>query len=153
MDIRQSYTAMIMAFPGGWPAMSAAMGLSRVALQNRVYDVKGQSVRVDEALAMQHLSSTTYFAEAVAAESGGVFLRLPERQYVDRDELLDKFNELYSKLGLLSSQFQAATADGEIDRRERRALADVGQEIHRTVEDLLALTFAMYCRPETDRAA
>jgi transcriptional regulator with XRE-family HTH domain len=37
--------------------------------------------------------------------------------------------------------------DGEIDKRERADLTDVGQHIHRTVEELLTLTFQIYCRP------
>ena len=34
-----------------------------------------------------------------------------------------------------------------IDKRERADLTDVGQHIHRTVEELLTLTFQIYCRP------
>ena len=138
---------MIRAFPGGWDAMAGALGMSRDALENRIYERKGQSVLVETALQMQQFSSTTHFTEAVAQLSGGLFMKLPEQSSEDREELLAKFNELYSKLGDLSTKFREYVKDDEIDRRERQDLTDVGQNIHRTVEKLLALTFQIYCRP------
>jgi hypothetical protein len=147
VEIRKSYLAMIREYPGGWDAMSAALGMSRDALENRIYERKGQSVLVETALQMQQFSGSTHFAEAVAQTSGGVFMKFPERSNQDRDELLAKFNELYAELGDLSIKFKASVDDGEIDKRERADLTDVGQHIHRTVEELLALTFQIYCKP------
>lgn len=147
MEIKKSYLAMIKAYPGGWDAMSAALGMTRDALENRIYERKGQSVLVETALQMQQFSVSTHFAEAVAQASEGVFMRLPERSGQDRDELLAKFNELYAKLGDLSNKFREYVQDDEIDRHERQDLSDVGQQIHRTVGELLALTFQIYCQP------
>ena len=127
--------------------MAGALGMSRDALENRIYERKGQSVLVETALQMQQFSNSTHFAEAVAQLSGGLFMKLPEQRSDDREELLAKFNELYSKLGDLSTKFREYVKDDEIDRRERQDLSDVGQNIHRTVEELLALTFQIYCRP------
>lgn len=147
MEIRKSYLSMIRAFPGGWDAMAGALGMTRDALENRIYERKGQSVLVETALQMQQFSGTTHFAEAVAQISGGLFMKLPDHAGHDRDELLAKFNELYGELGDLSIKFKASVEDGEIDKRERADLSDVGQSIHRTVEELLALTFQIYCHP------
>lgn len=138
---------MIREYPGGWDAMAAALGMSRMCLENRIYERKGQSVLVETALQMQQFSGTTHFAEAVAKISGGLFMKLPDHDGKDRDELLAKFNELYSKLGDLSTKFREYVKDDEIDLRERQDLTDVGQNIHRTVEELLALTFQIYCQP------
>ena len=146
MEIRKSYLAMIRQYPGGWDAMSAALGMTRDALENRIYERKGQSVLTETALQMQLFSDSTHFAEAVAAISGGVFVRLPAGVDRDQDELLAKFNDLYARLGDLSIKFKESVADGEIDRRERADLSDVGQQIHRNVSELLALTFQIYCR-------
>lgn len=127
--------------------MAAALGMSRDALENRIYERKGQSVLVETALQMQEFSGTTHFAEAVAQASGGLFMKLPDNNGKDRDELLAKFNELYGELGDLSIKFKASVEDGEIDKRERADLSDAGQNIHRTVEELLTLTFQIYCHP------
>lgn len=151
MDVRRSYLEMIRAFPGGWDAMSAALGMTRAALENRIYERKGQSVHVETALQMQQFSGRSAFAEAVAANAGGVFLPLPDPGEVDSDELLAMFNTLYAELGELSGKFRDAVQDGEISKRERAELTEVGQEIHRTVQQLLSLSFRVYCRP--DKAA
>lgn len=151
MEIRKAYLAMIKEYPGGWDAMAAALGMTRDALENRIYERKGQSVLTETALQIQQFSTSTHFAEAVAQVSGGVFMKLPQHADHDRDELLAKFNELYSELGDLSGKFREYVKDDEIDRRERADLSDVGQHIHRTVEELLTLTFQIYCRPASGK--
>lgn len=145
---RQDYLNMIGAFPGGWPAMAAALGLpSAMALENRVYERKGQTVTVHLAEQMQAFSGTAHFAEGVARDSGGVFLKLPEARDIGNEELLAEFNLLYAELGELSGKFREYVKDNEIDKAERADLDDVAQQIHRTVEELLALTYQVYCRP------
>ena len=151
MEIKKAYLAMIKEYPGGWDAMAAALGMTRDALENRIYERKGQSVLAETALQMQQFSTSTHFAEAVAQVSGGVFMKLPQHADHDRDELLAKFNELYSELGDLSGKVREYVKDDEIDRRERADLSDVGQHIHRTVEELLTLTFQIYCRPASGK--
>lgn len=146
MELKQSYQRMIKAFPGGWDAMAGALGMSRMCLENRIYERKGQSLLVETAIQMQHTSGTTFFADAVAQLSGGVFMRMPEGEYADREELLIKFNQLYAELGQLSVKFNESVSDGEIDHKERAGLTDVSQDIHRTVEELMALTFRIYCK-------
>lgn len=148
MDTRESYTKMITAYPGGWLAMAAALGMTKDALENRVYERKGQQINVHTAMQLQAFSQTTFFAEAVCHESGGVFVRLPEFEECDRDELLGKFNQLYAELGRLSEKFSKHTMDGKIDLREKKDLTDTSQKIHRTVQELMVLTFAIYCPRE-----
>lgn len=146
MEIKKAYLSMIKAFPGGWDAIAAALGMSRQSLENRIYERKGQSVLVETAQQMQHFSGTSYFAEAVAQEAGGVFLKLPKAAGHDRDELLSKFNQLYGELGNLSSQFREYVQDDELDQKEQSNLKETAQQIHRNVEELLSLSFAIYGR-------
>lgn len=147
MAARKYYLEMIRAFPGGWEAMAGALGMSRDALENRIYERKGQSILVETAMQMQAFAGTTHFAEGVAQASGGVFLKLPEVKIVGNDELLSEFNLLYAELGELSSKFRAYTEDNDINQAERADLDNVAQRIHRTVEELLTLTYQVYCKP------
>lgn len=149
MDIRQAFLKMISSFPGGWDGLPAAMGLTRAALQNRVYSIKGQSVSIDQALLMQTLTGQTAFAEAVAELSGGTFVRLPDVDELDNAELINKFNELYKALGKLSEQFSEYTADGVIDSREKSNLKSTGNQIHSALQNMLACTFRLYSQDET----
>ncbi len=148
MEIRKSYLSMIKSFNGGWDAICGALCMSRASLENRIYERKGQGVDVELAMQMQAFSGTTLFAEAVASASGGAFVKLPEVCGVDNDALLAKFNQLHSKLGLLSQRFSEYTEDNEIDSRERADLTAIGDEIHRTMQELLAITFRIYCCDE-----
>ncbi len=78
-NIKSAIKAMCQSMSGGYAAMAAALGLSsRAALENRIYEVKGQRVSTEEAMMMQRIADSTAFAEAVAAESGGVFVPLSE---------------------------------------------------------------------------
>lgn len=148
MDIRKAFLAMIQGVPG-WLGRNGRNPWHEPRRHGEPHlrTQRAISPEVETALQMQSFSSTTHFAEAVAQVSGGVFMRLPEQSVQDRDELLAKFNELYGDLGDLSIKFKASVEDGEIDKRERADLSDVGQHIHRTVEELLTLTFQIYCRP------
>ena len=110
---------------GGWDAMAAALGFSRDGLENRIYERKGQDLHVQTALQMQSFSGTTLFAQAVATAAGGTFLQLPEVGEVCNEDISTKFHELYAELGELSIEFQAATKDGEIDKRERERINEV----------------------------
>jgi len=146
VDIKKSYLAMIKAFPGGWDAIAGALGMSRDAIENRIYERKGQGVLVETALQIQKFSGTTHFAEAVAAVSGGTFVKLPEVE-VENVDLLKKFNELYAKLGSFSSEFNQATADDQIDPREEARLRAGADEMQKTISELVALMMRVYAMP------
>ncbi|MET3134987.1 hypothetical protein AAKU55_005290 [Oxalobacteraceae bacterium GrIS 1.11] len=148
MEIRKAYLEMIKKFPGGWDAICGALAMTRDALENRIYERKGQGVLVDTAMQVQKFSGTTYFAEAVAAASGGTFVKLPDDISADNELLNKKFHDLYAELGLFSSHFSDATADDVIDKREKADLTAIADEMHKTLSELLALTFRIYCRDE-----
>lgn len=147
--MRNTYLKMIKKMAGGWGEMLDALGMSRTALENRIYERHSQSVSVNLAQRMQQISGTTLFAEGVAQAAGGCFLKLPESSVVEREDLLQRFNALYVQLGELSSTFRDAVSDNKVDKKEKNVLEDKGQEISRTVQEILALTFLIYC--ERDR--
>lgn len=149
MDIKKSYLAMIKAFPGGWDAMTGALGMTRNALENRIYEKKGQGVEVELALTMQSFAGTTHFAEAVAIQSGGVFLKLPADLDHRNVDLGKKWRELNVRIGELAITFdKAIEGDEEIDAKERRELEAVAADMHRTIAEWLALSFRVYCKQD-----
>jgi len=131
----------------GWTGTAATLGMTKSQLHARVYEVKGSGMRVETALLIQMYAGTTHFAQAVAAASGGVFFELPQAGGLGGIGLHDKFHELYAELGRLSATYTDATKDGEIDRRERADLESIAQEMHKTMRELMALMFQIYCRP------
>lgn len=150
MDIRESYLAMIRAMPGGWGGMCGALAMTRDALENRIYERKGQGLLVETALNIQSFSGTAHFAEAVATASGGVFVQLPTDLSDDNVVLERKFHELYKELGLLSADYSQATGDDLVTPAERRLLEGDVARIQKVLSELLALTVRVYCVPDSE---
>lgn len=147
MDVRSSILKMVGAVSGSWEVAAAYLGMTPAALRNRAYAVKGQALRTEHSLALQQLSGTSYFAEAIATASDGVFVRLPACGDSDGDELLlNKFNQLYAKLGTFSACFNEAVGDKKIDKGEKADLSAIADDMQRTIAELLALTFRIYCK-------
>lgn len=151
MEMLTAYQDMIKVH--GWNGTAATLGMSKSQLEARVYEVKGQGMRVDTALLIQAYAGTTHFAQAVAAASGGVFMELPAAEGISGEELHAKFHELYSELGLLSATYTEAVKDNEINARERADLENIGQQMHKTMAELMALMFQIYCRPAAAKGA
>ncbi|MDN0081634.1 YmfL family putative regulatory protein [Crenobacter sp. SG2305] len=142
--LRIAYQKMIRAMQGGWAAMAGAMGMTKDALENRVYERKGQRMYVDDAMLMQSLSGTTYFAEGIAAESGGMFIELPDIELIDRGEIQTLYMELVDEVGKLAREWREATRDGKIDKKERARLEAIRQAICTKVTQMNHMTFKVF---------
>lgn len=142
--MRATFVGMCRAFPGGMSAMAAALGYSYEALRNRIYEKKGQSISVDDALLMQEFSGTKHFANRVASLSGGVFLEVIPVALQERTELLSEFNRLTEELGHLSHKYEMSVRDGKIQKSERAMLKGQAYRIHKQLEKILAISFAIY---------
>lgn len=129
----------------GWIGTCAMLNMTRSQLEARVYEVKGSGMRVSTAQLLQRVSGTTLFAQAVAAEAGGVFIQMPS-EIGDRSDLMDKFLELQSEIGELSTTYKRAIEDSVIDSRERRELEQIERAMHTTMCELMATMFKMHCR-------
>jgi hypothetical protein len=153
MTLRDAYKAMIKSLRSNWDGMAHELGMTTDALRNRVYGVKGQALSVNDSLEMQVISGRTDFAEAIAQMSGGTFVRLPDMPDMDNESLDRKFKDLYAKVGRLAQRHNEATEDGEVDSAERKDLTDITDEIHQSMQELLALTFRIYCRDDSKTSA
>jgi hypothetical protein len=129
---------------GGWTVAAAHIGMSVNALENRVYEKKGQQLSVRDSLALQYLAGNTMVADWVCTQSGGTFVKLPEGDDIGNQELLVRFNELYGELGHLSIEFNESIKDGQITDAEADKLKAVAAEIHKKTEELLALSFKIF---------
>jgi hypothetical protein len=144
VNFRQSYLSMIRAFPGGWDAIVGALGMSRDALENRIYERKGQGVAVELAMQMQTFAATTHFAEAVATASGGTFVKLPDDMSDANECVMAKSHALYVELGQYFQDITKATADSVIDKGERVILDASAARVHKVMGELHALTLRLY---------
>lgn len=144
MELRDAKLKMIGKVRGTWEVAAAYLGMTVSALRNRAYETKGQVLSEDHCLALQELSGTTLYAEAIANASGGVFLKLPDDLLCENEVLMKKFNDLYAELGTFSRHFTEATADEEIDQDERAMLEADAARMHKVLAELVALVFRIY---------
>lgn len=145
MELLTAYQEMIKVH--GWAGTAATLGMTKSALEARVYEVKGSGMRVDTAMLIQTYAGTKHFAQAVAHASGGVYVDLPTAECSHGEDLETKFRQLVCDLGDLSKTYGVAKADGEIDARERADLESIAQQMHKTLQELMGLMFRIYCRP------
>lgn len=145
MSLKKAYQEMVKV--QGIADTATLMEMSESAIDNRIYERQGQEFKVRQSLRLQQISGTTKFAEAVAEMSGGTFVKLPEADDCN-DELLNKFLELHTELGMLSSTFKKATADGEIDKKEKEEISGISREMLRTVQSLTSLMFRIHCKEQ-----
>nr|WP_275663732.1 YmfL family putative regulatory protein [Laribacter hongkongensis] len=143
--IKASLQLMCASHNGGWQAMADALGTSKASLENRIYQRKGQRMPVDMAMQMQDISRTTYFAEAVALASGGMFVPMPAVEVLNEDIQL-KYIELLDEVGAHAREYRAAIADGEVCKQERRRLERLGENICRRVTEINQLTFRIFSK-------
>nr|WP_318298040.1 YmfL family putative regulatory protein [Paraburkholderia bannensis] len=156
MGFRQAYVRMIEA-AGGRSDMARELAITPSALDNRVYE-KGapqpQRVHPDMAIQMQVISGTTLFAEEVARQSGGTFVPLPQlADEIDNDEIQNKFLRIVEHVGELATVHRKATEDEDVDAQERETLDGIAQQIHRSVQEMLALTYLIYSKPAPEAPA
>lgn len=144
MTLRKAFQEMIKV--AGIADTAVLMDMSESSLDNRVYERKDQGFTVRQALRLQDISKTTAFAEEIATLSGGTFVKLPDVDHIDNDDLLTKFMELNAEIGRLSQKFADATKDGEIDTRERADLKAISDEMCKITQELMALMFSIYCK-------
>ena len=128
--------------------MAAALGTSQSSLENRVYERKGMTMTVELARQIQINSGTTRFAETVADDAGGTFVKLPEIENIGNDELFEKFLYLNARLGDLSREYQQSTADGHVDGKEWSRLNQIVSDMHQTLQELMAITRKVFCIKE-----
>jgi len=144
MELRQAKLKMIEALPGGWDAAAFYLDMTTNALRNRVYEVKDQKLSDEKSLALQVISKTTHYADAIAHASGGVFVRLPDVE-CENEDLMRKFNELYVFLGNFSRNFdEALSNDGVIDKQEEALLDRDVKQLQKAVAEVFALMLRVY---------
>ena len=113
---------MVNGLVGGRVAVAAMLGVDEIHLKNQLYQQKGMQVSTERALLIQEFTGRTDFAEAVAHQSGGVFVKMPEHDNLVRADINETFMETTKNIGLLIQEFLEAIEDGELDDIEHRRL-------------------------------
>lgn len=152
-EINHAVREMAKSVSGGHAAVAAVLGYTKPALENRLYEVKGQRIGIDEAMLIQRISGRTDFAEAVASESGGVFVPLPEDvccAALAEEEISTRFLNIIERGGEMVRKWRESTADGEVTEAELSALLAVFRRCVAEQAAVIELTRRYFCRAGGD---
>ena len=145
LTIKSAHLNMIESFPNGLKGMAMALGDdTEVRLKNQAYEQKGMYVPTERSLLMQEFTGRTDFAEAVAYQSGGVFVKMPIDDLVDGD-IHELFMACTKELGKLVEEFQAATDDGVVDARELKRLTAIKTNLCTKAASIIQMTEKVFC--------
>jgi hypothetical protein len=139
-SFRDSVLKTIRAFPGGWDAVSAALGMTRNQLENRVYERRDQELGSHAWLMMQKFTNTHHVIAHLAVESGGTFVKLPDLGNLCENAAQEKLQELVVEIGQLFSTYREAMEDHLITDKEQGRLNEIVDQINRTTLEFKALT-------------
>lgn len=141
-EINQALRTMAKSPNGGYAVSAAMLGISVASLENRLYEVKGQQISIEQAMMLQRLTERTDFVEAVAHASGGVFIRLPELDAaaLAGEDIVLCLLSAVEKLGALSAQWRESTDDGAVDDEERAQIFHTARETAKQVLAVAVLT-------------
>lgn len=147
MDIiDEAIKSMCKSVTGGYATVASLLGITKAGLENRLYKNKGQRIDIDEAMIIQRISNRTDFAEAVARESGGVFLALPHSDNIVDEDIQAQLLSAAEDLGDLIRKQREFTEDGELDPVERKRLNAARDRVFTSCAAAVELTEKYYTR-------
>lgn len=131
--------AMAKGFKGGIVRIATLLGRSPGVMHNKFSEAcEHSNLTLHEALAIQEITDSDAFAEAVAATRGGIFVKLPELGEAADDDVLADFLALIDKEGVLARTLTEARSDGLIEPHEFDAVRADSERLVAALHRLLA---------------
>ncbi|MDF3830257.1 YmfL family putative regulatory protein [Pseudocitrobacter sp. 2023EL-00150] len=142
--------------PGGYEEAAEILGLYKAdnvtpstdPLYNRLRTNGDQIFPLGWALVLQSAGGPSHIANAVAYQSNGVFVPLPEMDEIENADINQRLMESLEWLGKHSQYIRKATADGVIDADERAQIEENGYQVMAKLQEHLTLLFRVFCVPE-----
>ncbi|SUW63267.1 Uncharacterised protein [Buttiauxella agrestis] len=137
---------------GGYAEAADWLGVTENALFNRLRADGDQIFPLGWALVLQQAGGTNHVAEAVARNSGGVFVPLVDLNSVDNADINQRLMESIEWIGRHSERVRQAIEDGVIDSDERQDLDETSYRVMAKWQEHITLLYRVYCPPEKSDA-
>lgn len=118
MNKRQMILNMIAQIDGGREVVAAYLGMTMDALNNRIYEKKGQHISFDDLLHIQELSKTNHLAQYCLPE-GQVIVTEPSAEECDMVELATIIIDAQASHGELQTFIKLALSDDRLTPDEQ----------------------------------
>lgn len=147
-DVLDAVHKLIRSYPGGYKEMAKRLDPetgTEHSLRNRVRkDRRDQQVTLGMILEMEAEANSNIITEAIAKYQNGVFVKLPDLSNFDNEEMLTKFNSLIFELGTFCRHHSEFTADGILDKNEKKSLRATAYTIQARLSEILAITEMLF---------
>ncbi|MCK3656419.1 hypothetical protein A4G19_13880 [Pasteurellaceae bacterium Macca] len=143
MAMKQTIIGMIEKCTGGKPAVAGFLGLTEQALNNRLYQTKGQRFTDEELIAIEQEYGVSDWSDEINRRLGKVSFAVPNMDEFDHTELSTlQLQELASR-GMLFEKLNEFLADGVLTGVEtsilRKLLHRSQTATGKTIEATIAL--------------
>lgn len=142
----------ITELPGGYAEAAEWLGVTENALFNRLRVDGDQIFPLGWAMVLQRAGGASHIADAVARQSGGVFVPLADIEEVDNADINQRLLEVIEQITSYSQQIRVAIEDGVIEPHERAA---IDGELYSSIQKLQehsTLVYRIFCQPEKNDA-
>ncbi|WP_208825696.1 MULTISPECIES: YmfL family putative regulatory protein [Pseudomonas] len=116
---RQVASAVICDYPGGRECAAARLGMPLKKFDNHLYENAGSRPLTDDQIVqLEKDAGTTHLPDYIAAQYGGVFVKLDEAGNLDNIDLYTFAVNTSTKRGLVDQIIAKALEDGVVDESE-----------------------------------
>lgn len=123
-------------------------GVTTQSLFNRLRTDGDQLFPFGWAMLLQQASGNHFVANAVAKESGGVFVPLPDVDDIDNDDINNRLMEAISAIGQYCDYIKQAISDGEVDEAEKEQIDSNLYNATAKLQEHASLVYRVFCRAE-----
>ncbi|CAM6615078.1 TPA: DNA-binding protein [Klebsiella aerogenes] len=142
----------ITELPGGYAEAAEWLGVTENALFNRLRVDGDQIFPLGWAMVLQRAGGANHIADAVARQSGGVFVPLADIEEVDNGDINQRLMESIEWIGKHSNFVRKATADGVIDEAERAQIEENSYQVIAKFQEHITLLYRVFCVTEKSDA-
>lgn len=135
VDYSKALLHVATQFPGGHSAAAAFLGMDRTQFRNRLYEIKGQRLMLDDQVALSVASDSNAWIDALCEAHGGVFVRVVDGPVGDLS-VLESISVVWKEIGDVGGCVQSALADSRVNKHEVDALK---QQTREAIQALLGL--------------
>lgn len=144
MAMKKTIIEMIEKCRGGKSAVAGFLGLSEQALDNRLYQTKGQRFTDEQLIAIENEYGVSDWSDEINRRLGKVSVSIPNADELDLVELSTLQLQEVAERGILFSKLNEFLADGVLTTVEANALRKLLHNSEKATVKTIEATIKLY---------
>lgn len=142
--MKKTIIEMVEKCQGGKAAVAGFLGLTEQALNNRLYQTKGQRFTDEELIAIEQEYGVSHWSDEINRRLGKVSVNVPHLDDLDEVELSALQLRELAERGILFSQLNEFLADGVITSVEAEILRKLVHRHQSATQKAVEVTIALH---------